>query len=57
MFLNIIGSVYEVSFSWLVWTAVVYLEVENREDFEFYEEFEEIVMRSSAGGTYPLLHV
>lgn len=48
---------YEVSFSWLVWTAVVYLEVENREDFEFYEEFEEIVMRSSAGGTYPLLHV
>ncbi|KAG0043718.1 hypothetical protein BGZ83_011087, partial [Gryganskiella cystojenkinii] len=45
---SITWSVYEVSFSWLIWTEVVYLEVENREDFEFYEEFEEIVMRSSA---------
>ncbi|KAF9547918.1 hypothetical protein EC957_007645, partial [Mortierella hygrophila] len=44
-------SVYQVSFSWLVWTEVILLETEQSEDFEFYEEFEEIVLRSSATST------
>ncbi|KAF9905967.1 hypothetical protein BX616_000861, partial [Lobosporangium transversale] len=42
-------SVFEVVFSWLIFTEVVLLEVEKQEDLEFYEEFEEIVLRSSAG--------
>lgn len=44
-------SIYQVSFSWLVWTEVILLETERSEDFEFYEEFEEIVLRSSATST------
>ncbi|KAF9904817.1 hypothetical protein EC991_002321, partial [Linnemannia zychae] len=44
-------SVYQVSFSWLVWTEVILLESEQSEDYEFYEEFEEIVLRSSATST------
>lgn len=52
IYVSTTGTVYEVSFSWLVWTEVIYLEVENREDIEFYEEFEEVVMRSSAAGMY-----
>ncbi|KAI1316330.1 hypothetical protein EDD11_010109 [Mortierella claussenii] len=41
-------SVYEVTLSWLIFTEVELVEVEHSEDFEFYEEFEEVVMRSSA---------
>ncbi|CAO3565913.1 unnamed protein product [Mortierella alpina] len=41
-------SVYEVTLSWLVWTEVTLIEEELSEDFEFYEEFEEVVLRSSA---------
>ncbi|KAF9933124.1 hypothetical protein FBU30_006448, partial [Linnemannia zychae] len=44
-------AVYQASFSWLIWTEVVLLEVEQGEDFEFYEEFEEVVLRSSAVST------
>ncbi|KAF8945706.1 hypothetical protein BGZ52_009447, partial [Haplosporangium bisporale] len=41
-------TVYEVSFSWLVWTEITLLTEEQVEDIEFYEEFEEVVVRSSA---------
>ncbi|KAF9271095.1 hypothetical protein BGZ68_004265, partial [Mortierella alpina] len=41
-------TVYEVTLSWLVWTEVTFIEEEKYEDFEFYEEFEEVVLRSSA---------
>ncbi|KAG0334355.1 hypothetical protein BG004_000441, partial [Podila humilis] len=41
-------TVYEASFAWLVWTEVVLLTTEQEEDTEFYEEYEEIVVRSSA---------
>ncbi|KAG9320569.1 hypothetical protein KVV02_002822, partial [Mortierella alpina] len=41
-------SVYEVTLSWLVWTEITLIEEERYEDFEFYEEFEEVVLRSSA---------
>ncbi|KAF9409794.1 hypothetical protein BGZ94_001860, partial [Podila epigama] len=41
-------SVYEVSLSWLSWTEITLLTTEQEEDVEFYEEFEEIVIRSSA---------
>ncbi|KAF9569219.1 hypothetical protein EC968_002657, partial [Mortierella alpina] len=44
-------SVYEVTLSWLVWTEITLIEEERYEDFEFYEEFEEVVLRSSATST------
>ncbi|KAG0307670.1 hypothetical protein BGZ98_010139, partial [Dissophora globulifera] len=44
---SITWSVYEVTLSWLIFTEVILLEEELSEDYEFYEEFEEVVMRSS----------
>ncbi|KAF9107960.1 hypothetical protein BGX29_004073, partial [Mortierella sp. GBA35] len=44
-------SVYAVSLSWLVWNEVTLIEYEQEEDYEFYEEFEEVVLRSSATST------
>ncbi|KAG0240690.1 hypothetical protein BGW41_006773, partial [Actinomortierella wolfii] len=41
-------TVYEVRFSWLVYTEVELIEVEKSEDIDFYIEFEEIVIRSAA---------
>ncbi|KAF9156576.1 hypothetical protein DFQ26_009301, partial [Actinomortierella ambigua] len=41
-------TVYEVRFSWLVYTEVELIEVEKAEDFDFYLEFEEVVIRSAA---------
>ncbi|KAG0196973.1 hypothetical protein BGX28_009522, partial [Mortierella sp. GBA30] len=41
-------SIYQVSVAWLVWTEIVLIDEERSEDFEFYEEFEEVVLRSSA---------
>ncbi|KAF9430481.1 hypothetical protein BGZ76_000821, partial [Entomortierella beljakovae] len=41
-------TIYEVSLSWLVFTEVILIESEMDEDIEFYEEYEEIVLRSSA---------
>ncbi|KAG0013890.1 hypothetical protein BGZ80_010786, partial [Entomortierella chlamydospora] len=40
-------TIYGITLSWLVFTEVILLEAEKPEDTEFYEEFEEIVMRSS----------
>ncbi|KAF9195071.1 hypothetical protein BGZ50_005292, partial [Haplosporangium sp. Z 11] len=48
---SITWTIYSVSFSWLVFTEVILLETERSEDFEFYEEFEEVVLRSSAIST------
>ncbi|KAF9929140.1 hypothetical protein BGZ65_005935, partial [Modicella reniformis] len=42
-------SIYGVGLSWLVFKPeVILLEFEQSEDYQFYEEFEEIVLRSSA---------
>ncbi|KAF9974682.1 hypothetical protein BGZ73_001866, partial [Actinomortierella ambigua] len=41
-------TVYEVRFSWLLYTEVELIEVEKSEDLDFYIEFEEIVIRSAA---------
>ncbi|KAF9198224.1 hypothetical protein BGZ49_001021, partial [Haplosporangium sp. Z 27] len=40
-------SIYEITLTWLIFTEVILLEAEKSEDFEFYEEFEETVLRSS----------
>ncbi|KAF9345813.1 hypothetical protein BGX26_002705, partial [Mortierella sp. AD094] len=40
-------TIYEVTLTWLVFTEVILLEAEKAEDNEFYEEFEEVVLRSS----------
>ncbi|KAG0260352.1 hypothetical protein BG011_001953, partial [Mortierella polycephala] len=48
---SITWTIYSVSLSWLVFTEATLLETERSEDFEFYEEFEEVVLRSSATST------
>ncbi|KAF9583249.1 hypothetical protein BGW38_009927, partial [Lunasporangiospora selenospora] len=42
--------VYEIQLSWLVYNETVLLTTEQQEDYEFYEEFEEVVVRSSVHG-------
>ncbi|KAF9100709.1 hypothetical protein BGX27_000276, partial [Mortierella sp. AM989] len=40
-------TIYQITLSWLIFTEVILLEAEKAEDIEFYEEFEEVVLRSS----------